>query len=74
MTFKVKGQMYINMILINILSKSIGSKDLVFYHVQPHDQPWGQNLTITFHLKSQGHGVNEPKPFSYKLLVVDSSL
>ena len=26
-----------------------------FCHVQPHNQPYGQNVRITFQVKSQGH-------------------
>ena len=36
-------------------------------HEQPNNQPWRQNVRITLKAKSQGHKVNEVKPFSYKL-------
>ena len=45
----------------------------VFHHIQPYDQSWGQNISMTFQAKGQGHRVNELKPFSNKLLVVGTS-
>ena len=72
MMFKVKGQSHIKMRFNQHMSKNVRSRELVC-HEQPHNQPWGQNVRITFQIKSQGHRVNTIKPFSYKLLVVDSS-
>ena len=45
-----------------------------FHHVQPHDQPWGQNLSITFQVKGQGQRAHKLEALSYRLMIVGSSV
>ena len=42
-----------------------------FCHEQPHNQHWGQDVRITFQVKSQGHRVNKFKQITnYWLQIV----
>ena len=72
MIFKIKGQSHIKCTLITICLKILVIEHW-FCHVKPHDQPWGQNVRITFQVNCKGHRINELKQFYYKLLVVLSS-